>query len=100
MRLLSDVHLQLFDTKTLKRGCAVRFKNKDGTIDRLGLVYKVNPEKMTVLYANVQNSATSYFDLNAKDVVKGEWEVFWSQDLEEVHHEHFKPEKPPETEED
>lgn len=99
MRLLSDVHLQVFDSEALKRGCAVRFKNKDSTIDRLGLVFKTSPEKITVLYANVQNSATSYFDIFAKDVAKGEWEVFWSQDLEHVHHEHYKPEKPTENEE-
>lgn len=87
MRLVSEVPVMQFDLEAVKRGCVVRLVKKDGSVERMGLVHRVRRDCLTLLYCNVQGSATSYFDVWAKDVLSGEWDVFWSADLVQVFHE-------------
>lgn len=104
MRLVTEVPVKQFDTKAVKRGCVVRLVKKDGTVERMGLVHRVKPDCLTLLYCNVQSSATSYFDFSAKDALSGDWDVFWSGDLKQVFHETgdemFFQEEEPETQEE
>lgn len=85
--MVKEVPIKQFDTKAVKRGSVVRLVKKDGSVERMGLVHRVRPDCMTLLYCNVQSSATSYFDFSAKEALSGEWEVFWSLDLKQVFHE-------------
>lgn len=87
MNILADVAQKVFDTEVLKRGNAIRIKRHDGTVDRMGLVHKATPTKLTILYSNVQNTAVSYYEILASDVALGIWEIYWSADLMTVHHE-------------
>lgn len=84
---MKEVPVRQFDLKAVKRGSVVRLVKKDGSVERMGLVHRVRPDCLTLLYCNVQSSATSYFDFSAKEALSGDWEVFWSRDLQQVFHE-------------
>lgn len=95
MNLISDKVKHLFDTKVIKRGCAVRVKRADDTEYRIGLVQEVKPETIRIIYTNIQNGAMSYLDLKASEVAAGMWEVAWTKDLEELFFELGNPPPPP-----
>lgn len=87
MPLLSDKVKRLFDEREIFRGCAVRVKRRDDLQWRMGLVQSVMPEKMRVIYSNVQNGAISYLDISSSEVASGMWEIAWSKDLVEIFYE-------------
>jgi hypothetical protein len=76
-----DVTVQKFDPLTVHQGDVIRFRRLGDTARRNGIITKVAPDRITVLFANIQNNATSYAELTAADVAGGVWEVYWSTDL-------------------
>lgn len=87
MGLLKTEEQTVFDLALIQRGDCIRFKRAGDTTARNGFVTEAKPDKLCVLYCNVQNSACSYIDIPATDVKLGAWDIYWTQDFKTVYHE-------------
>lgn len=91
MALIIDETIKVFDTAQIQRGDCIRIRRVGDTTARNGFVTEVLPDKVRLLYCNIQNNATSYLDLTAADVSAGIWEVHWTSDFKTVNYEHNAP---------
>ncbi len=98
MPLLSDKVKRLFDEKAISRGSAIRVKRGDDLHYRIGLVQEVKPDRLRILYSNVQNNSISYLDIPSSEVGAGMWEIAWTKDLYEVFYEGRNGETLPDSE--
>jgi len=79
--LIADRNIQVFDQTSIKRGDLVRVRRAGDTVFRNGFVTRVTEPMIEILFANVQNNATSFLQIMAVDVAVGVWEIRWSSDL-------------------
>lgn len=87
MELIKTEAIPVFDLSLIHRGDCIRF-GRAGVIDaRNGFVTEARPDRLTVLYCNIQNNANSYLFIRAADVALGAWDIYWTQDFQTVHHE-------------
>ena len=81
MSLIADRNVQIFDLDTIGRGDLIRVRRAGESTFRNGFVTRVSEPMMEILFANVQNNATSFLQIMAVDVAVGVWEIRWSRDL-------------------
>lgn len=81
MALTINKNVPVFDTGIIKRGDAIRFRRRTDTTLRNGIITRVEPNQMQILFSNVQNTATSFLHVEAADVHIGVWEIWWTTDF-------------------
>ena len=86
MSLIVDNTTAIFDRTNIKRGDAIRFRRAGDTVARNGIVTKVTDKQLQAIYANTQNTANSFVQIDAVDVAVGVWEVWWTSDFEEINY--------------
>ena len=79
--LIADRNIQIFDKNAIGRGDLIRVRRAGDNTFRNGFVTRVTETMMEILFANVQNNATSFLQIMAVDVAIGVWEIRWSRDL-------------------
>jgi len=87
MALIKDETKKVFDLGQIARGDCIRLIRAGDSAARNGFVTEATPDKLTVLYCNAQNNATSYLDITAADVAIGAWEIWWTDDFSHIGHE-------------
>lgn len=87
MALIKDETKTVFDLTKIGRGDCIRVKRAGDTTARNGFVTETAEDKITVLYCNIQNNATSYLDITAADVSLKVWEIWWTRDFDSISHE-------------
>ncbi len=87
MALVIDETHKAFDITQIHRGDCIRIRRVGDTTGRNGFVTEVTPDRVRLLYCNIQNNATSYLDIMAEDVALGVWEVYWTSDFQAVNYE-------------
>jgi hypothetical protein len=81
MALTTGVTVQTFDMTAVHVNDAIRVRRAGDTAYRNGIITRLTPNTMTVLYGNVQNNQTSFLDIAAVDVAVGVWEIYWTTDF-------------------
>lgn len=92
--LVKETNKASFNPEVISPGFFLRFRRMGETHFRSGVVIKVTPEKLLVVYANVASGATSRMELFPQDVMIGKWELLWTTDLKEIFHIVAKGENP------
>lgn len=87
MALVIDTAVKEFDLQVIHRGDCIRIRRAGDTTFKNGIVTKVTEKDVQILYANTQNTATSYVTVTAADVAIGVWEVWWTTDFQTVNYE-------------
>ncbi len=87
MALVIDTSVKAFDLEAIHRGDCIRIRRAGDTTYKNGIVTKVTEKEIQILYANTQNTATSYATITAADVAIGVWEVWWTTDFQTVNYE-------------
>lgn len=87
MTLVVDTAVKEFDLQVIHRGDCIRIRRAGDTTFKNGIVTKVTEKDVQILYANTQNTATSYVTVTAADVAIGVWEVWWTTDFQTVNYE-------------
>lgn len=75
-----------FDGEIVKCGGLIRAKYRTWTDFRNGLVSRVQPDKLTVLFQTGANATVSYFVIRAAEAADDHWQIFYSSDMEEIYH--------------
>lgn len=88
MALVIDTAVKAFDLDAIHRGDCIRIQRAGDTTFKNGIVTKVTDKEVQILYANTQNTATSYVTITAADVAIGVWEVWWTTDFQTVNYEY------------
>lgn len=88
MALVIDTAVKAFDLEAVHRGDCIRIRRAGDTTCKNGFVTKVNEKEIQILYCNTQNTATSYCTITAADVAIGVWEVWWTEDIQNVNYEY------------
>ena len=81
MALTIGMNVPIFDLEAIQRGDVIRIRRAKDTMFRNGIVTRIDNNQMQILFANVQNNATSFMTVDAVDVAIGVWEIRWSTDL-------------------
>ena len=81
MAMTTGINVAVFDRTIVNRGDAIRFRRAGDTAFRNGIITRVSDSQIEVLHSNIQNSATSFAQINAVDVAVGVWEIFWTTDF-------------------
>ena len=81
MAITINKNVPVFDTDIIKRGDVIRIRRATDTTLRNGIVTRVEPNQMQILFSNVQNTATSFLHVEAADVEIGVWEIWWTTDF-------------------
>jgi len=79
--LIINKNVPVFDLSAIRQGDLVRIRRATDTVSRNGIVTRINETQMQILFANVQNNATSFMQVDAGDVAIGVWEIRWSTDF-------------------
>lgn len=87
MALVIDTAVKEFDLQVIHRGDCIRIRRAGDTTFKNGIVTKVTGKEVQILYANTQNTATSYVTVTAADVAIGVWEVWWTTDFQNINYE-------------
>lgn len=87
MALVIDTSVKAFDLEAIHRGDCIRIRRAGDTTYKNGIVTKVTEKEIQILYANTQNTATSYATITAADVAIGVWEVWWTTDFQTINYE-------------
>ena len=69
----------MFDTELLARGDFIRAVHTSWKEPCNGLISKVQPDIITVLYIS-ENGITNYFTVKADEIRSGGWTLHWSRD--------------------
>jgi len=72
-----------FNLDVIKPSGFIRAKYHTWKDYRNGLVTFVKPDKLTCLFQTGANSTVSYFAVKAAEVAAGNWDIIYSNDLEE-----------------
>lgn len=86
VNLVAETQKVVFNNEVIFPGCVIRFRRVGDEHFRMGLILKVSPEQILVVYGNLQGGSTSRLELSAKEVMSGQWELYWTEDLQEVFH--------------
>lgn len=89
MSLFAEKSKRIFDVERLRRGTLVLVRKADGSVVRTGLLSRILEEKLSVISISPENGAQSTMEIMAKDIEKGYWEIFWTEDLVQIHHEFY-----------
>ena len=87
MSLIKDETKAVFDLTQIHRGDCISLKRNGDTTFRHGFVTEAKPDRLTVLYCNIQNNATSYINIYAADIPNKLWEIYWTNDFITIQHE-------------
>ncbi len=87
MALIVDTSIKVFDLEAIHRGDCIRIRRAGDTTYKNGIVTKVTEKEIQILYANTQNTATSYAAITAADAAIGVWEVWWTTDFQTINYE-------------
>jgi len=81
MSLTIDKSVPIFDLTAINRGDCIRIRRAGDSLPRNGIVTRLDENAMQILFANVQNNATSFLQIPAVDVAVGIWEIWWTTDF-------------------
>lgn len=68
----------------IKRGTLIYAKHRTWKDGEKGFVTSVNEKEVIVQYPPVIGNVTNHFFLPAKEVVAGEWEIRYSNDMKTI----------------
>lgn len=83
--LVKDKTIKVFDLEHIKRGTLVYAKHETWPKGKTGLLTDISDTELTVQYHPDISNVMNHFFLPVKEVIKGEWEVKWSNDLKEIY---------------
>ena len=86
MSLITNKNAPVFDLTAINRGDNIRIRRATDANARNGIVTRLDENRMQILWANVQNNATSFMDVDATDVAIGVWEIWWSSDMQTINY--------------
>lgn len=84
MAVIEKSTTDVFDVESIKKADLVRARYYSWTEPVNGLVTKVTPEAITVLYLPRIHNACSYFEIYASEVSKGKWALKITGDMENI----------------
>ena len=87
MALIIDTTVKEFDLTAIHRGDCIRIRRAGDTTFKNGFVTKASEREIQILYCNTQNNATSYLNVLAADVAIGVWEIYWTEDFQNINYE-------------
>lgn len=85
--LITTSEVPTFNLDIIKQSGFVVGKHKSWKYFRNGLVTFAEPRKLTVLFQTGAHASTSYFVVKASEVAAGDWDITYSNDMEEIYHE-------------
>lgn len=88
MALIKNETHEVFDLSQIHRADCIRIRRAGDMEFRNGFVTEITPDRLRLLYCNIQNNATSYLDIIAADVAIGVWEIYWTSDFQTINYEH------------
>ena len=86
MALISVAHVPIFNTESIRQGDCIRFRRATDNVFRNGIITRLDPHQMQVLFANLPQNTTSFMTLDAADAAIGLWEIWWTQDFVTVNY--------------
>jgi len=84
MSLIIDVASNIFDTTKISKGTLLYAKHATWPEGKGGFVTAVSETEIVVQYHPGIANVTNHFFLPLSEVVNGEWEIRWSDDLTSV----------------
>ena len=69
----------------IKKGSFIRVRHKNWAEARNGLVARVTPNYLLILWLTGVNRNASYFSIWNREVANGEWDIWLSFDCEEIY---------------
>lgn len=84
MSLLIENTEKVFDVESIKKGFLICAKHKCWKEPKTGIVSAVNTQLIRVLHHPAIANVTSFFEISAKEVAGGMWEIRWSENLQAV----------------
>ena len=86
MALITELNVPAFDLETVHAGDLVRAKHQSWEDFRNGIVTRAMESRLIVQYLPVVGMATNHYVIRAKEAVAGEWELYWTSDMEDIRH--------------
>lgn len=84
MELIRQSGVAVFDPQAIRRGDLLRARYNGWNEARNGLVFRMEPERLTVQFMPAVGNVSAFYVIQAGEVERGEWEILWSRDLETV----------------
>lgn len=91
MSIIKQSDAQVFELELIGRGDFIHARQKKTGEERNGLVFKAEPEKLTVLHTPAISNVSAFFYITPAEVANGEWALRWSHDLTTVWEEGGEP---------
>ena len=83
--LIVSKTMQLYEMEEIKCGMLMYAKHRTWEKGERGFITYADEELIIVQYYPGIGNVTNHLKLYAKEVVAGEWEVRWSDDLSDIH---------------
>lgn len=84
MALVKSVSKSIFDSSTIQPGNCIRAKRSGWDDFRNGFVTRVDDDKITCVYYVSSGNAVNYFEVDSDEVAAGLWEIYWTDDFQNV----------------
>lgn len=97
MSILTTSSITAIDTTKIEKGDFIRAKYAAWKKAHNGIVARVSPDEIRVLYIGDGGNVTNYFTITADEIKEGLWTLSWSKDLTETE---YDPEPDPEQQEE
>lgn len=97
MSILTTSSITAIDTTKIEKGHFIRAKYAAWKKAHNGIVARVSPDEIRVLYIGDGGNVTNYFTITADEIKEGLWTLSWSADLTETE---YDPEPDPEQQEE
>lgn len=81
MALMIKRNTEVFDTAQIKRGCLCYARHQSWSEGRGGFIVSVSEQELMIQYHPGIGNITNHFSIKAQEVVAGDWEFRWSEDL-------------------
>lgn len=81
MSVIAEQMKKVFDKERISRGQVAYAKYRTWEAGKCGLITSVTEEELIIQYTSSIGSSTNYFAIPVTEMVKGEWELYWSWDL-------------------
>lgn len=84
MDILITGETLIFNGEVVRQSGLIRGKYHTWKDFRNGLVSRVQPDALTILFQTGANSSTSYYRIKAAEVAAGLWELIYTNDFDVV----------------
>lgn len=86
MALIAHKSVPVFDLTVVHAGDAVRVCRASETTAHNGIITQAYDRQLQVLVPHMQSNATRFMLVDAADVAKGMWDIWWTADFETINH--------------